>query len=85
MARRKALFQAQNQHSNASRDASTRTQLSAREYYNERYNKVDKKHQSTCLYADITNLHIDRIEGLWREYVTSSVFCVIILLTLSIL
>ncbi|MCJ1250100.1 hypothetical protein MMC30_007326 [Trapelia coarctata] len=68
MARRKAPLQAQDRHPNLSHDASTGTKLSAREYYNHRYKKVDKKHRSACLYADVTNLHIDRIEGLWREY-----------------
>lgn len=83
MARQKAPFQAPNGH-NASHDTSAGTQLSAREYYNERYEKVDKKHRSICLY-DVTNLRIDYIEGLWRESIISSVFRVIILLTLSVL
>ena len=68
MARRKALLHAQQQYANSSHASpSTRSPLSAREYYNARYEKVDKSHQSTTLYADVTNSHIDRLEGLWRE------------------
>ena len=68
MARRKVLLHAQKQNANSSRASpSTRSQLSAREYYNARYEKVDKSHRSTTLYADVTNSHIDRLEGLWRE------------------
>ena len=68
MARRKALLHAQQQHANSSHASpSTRSPLSAREYYNARYEKVDKSHRLTTLYADVTNLHIDRLEGLWRE------------------
>ena len=40
----------------------------AHDYYNDQYHQVDRRHQSTGLYADTTNTHIDRIEGLWREY-----------------
>ncbi len=29
--------------------------------------RLTKSHRSTGLYADTTNLHIDRIEDLWRE------------------
>lgn len=85
MARRKASFQAQNRHSNSSHDVPTGIKLSAREYYNQRFEKVDKNHRSTSLYADRINFHIDRIEELWRESVTFSVRSVVILLTLSIL
>ena len=68
MARRKALLHAQKQDANLSyASPSKRSQLSAREYYNARYEKVDKSHRSTTLYADVTNSHIDRLEGLWRE------------------
>ena len=42
MARRKAPLQAQIQQSSSCRDVSTGTKLSAREYYNHRYKKVDK-------------------------------------------
>ncbi len=68
MARRKALLHTQRQDTNSSHaPTSTRSQLSAREYYNARYEKVDKCHRLTTLYADVTNSHIDRLEGLWRE------------------
>ena len=70
MARRKALLHAQHQHANSSHASpSTRSPLSVREYYNARYEKVDKSHRLTTLYADVTNSHIDRLEGLWRECV----------------
>jgi hypothetical protein len=69
MPRRKALLHAQNQDSNSGLNNSTSTgsKLTAREYYNARYENVNKKHRSTSLYADVTKSHIDRLEGLWRE------------------
>ncbi len=85
MARRKAPFQAQNRHPNSSHDVLTEIKLSTQEYYNQRFEKVDKNHRSTSLYADTINFHIDRIEELWRESVTFNVRSVMILLTLSIL
>ena len=66
MVRRKAPLQAQNQHRNSSHESSAGIKFSAREYYNQRFEKIDKNHRSTTLYADTTNFHIDRIEGLWR-------------------
>ena len=69
MARRKPLLQPLQQASNPPRDASqaTTTKLSNREYYNTRYEKVDKNHRSTTLYEASTDLHINRQERLWRE------------------
>lgn len=58
----KASF-ARNMSSNESK-----SKLSAREYWNERVQKVDKDYKSTELYADTTDKQIDRMEGLWREY-----------------
>lgn len=67
MARRIAL-QGRTKDATLPHDTSTSTRtLSAREYYNTRYEEVDKNHPSTTLYADTTNWHIDRLEGLWRE------------------
>jgi len=43
--------------------------MSTRDYYNRRYKEVDKKRRATGLYEDSIKLHINRIEGLWREYV----------------
>lgn len=64
MARRKALLQAQQQDANSSHAPnSTRSRLLARKYYNARYEKVDKSHRSTILYADVINSHIDRLEN----------------------
>lgn len=60
MARRKTILHTQGQ--------DPKSKVSAREYYNKRYEEVDKKYRSTGPYADITNLYINRIEGLWRVY-----------------
>ncbi|KAL9127453.1 MAG: hypothetical protein Q9217_003670 [Psora testacea] len=70
MARRKTLPPALQQASNLRQDASTATtrELSDREYYNTRYEEVDRNHRSTTLYEVSTDLHIDRQERLWREY-----------------
>lgn len=43
-----------------------KSKVSWRDYYNKIYEEVNKKHRSTGLYADTTNLHINRIEDLWR-------------------
>lgn len=55
--------------------ASTTTQsptakghVSARDYYNRRYKEVDKKRRITGLYEDSTESHMNRMEGLWKEY-----------------
>ena len=65
MIRRKAVPHAPKQDASLSYVSPfKRSQLSAREYYNARYEKVDKSHRSTTLYADVINSHIDRLEGL---------------------
>jgi len=46
--------------------------VSARDYYNRRYKEVDKKRRSTGLYEDSTESHMNRMEGLWKEYVGCS-------------
>lgn len=43
--------------------------VSARDYYNRRYEEVDKKRRCTGLYEDFTESHMNRMKGLWREYV----------------
>ena len=69
MARRKVLY------CNGRKAAITPLSLSmkdlgsTREYYNRRYNEVDKKRRSTGLYEDSTKCHRDRMKVLWREYV----------------
>ena len=86
MARRKALPHVQQHNANSSHASPTTiSQLSAREYYSARYEKVDNSHQSTTLYTDVTNQHIDRFEGLWSERVTSSMDFTVVLLTFLIL
>ena len=86
MARRKALLHPQRQDANSSHPStSTRSPLSAREYYNARYEKIDRCHRSTTLYADVINSYIVRLEGLWREWVISSLKLKVVLLRLLIL
>ena len=41
--------------------------LSTREYYNQRYDNVDKNRGSTTTYADDTKSAVARMERLWRE------------------
>lgn len=69
MARRKKLPYAPQQASNLTHDASKATtrNLSDREYYNTRYEEVDKNHRSTTLFEPSTDLQIDRQERLWKE------------------
>lgn len=83
MIRRKATLQAQHQHSNSSHELFTETKLFAREYYNQRFEKIDKTHRSITLYTDIINFHIDRIERLWRRSISFHVHFLMILLTSS--
>ena len=80
---RKTLLQAQNQHLSSSHESSAGIMFSAREYYNQRFEKIDKNHWSTTLYADTTNFHIDRIEGLWRRSISFTVPFLMIVLTSS--
>lgn len=42
--------------------------VSARDYYNRRYQELDKKRRSTGPYEATTESHINRMEGLWKEY-----------------
>ena len=81
MARRKAFLHVQKQNPNGAQNASTspKGKVSVREYYNKRYEEVDKKQRSIGLYADTTNLHIAWIEGLWREYVTTCCSYIVVL------
>ncbi len=41
--------------------------LEAREYYNGRFEEVDKNHKSTFKYAESTEESIARMEGAWRK------------------
>ena len=86
MTRRKALLYAQKQDANLSYVSfSKRSQLLVREYYNARYEKVDKSHRLMTLYVDVTNSHIDRLEDLWREWVTFNITSTVVVLSLLIL
>ena len=65
MARRKIPLHAPRQDPKGTPNPSSspKGKVSARDYYNKRYKKVDKKHRSILgLYVDTTNSYIDRIE-----------------------
>lgn len=83
MIRRKALFQAQNQHSNSSHESSAENKLSAQKYYNQRFEKIDKNHRLITFYVDTINFHIDRIERLWKRSISFNVQFLMTLLTSS--
>jgi len=69
MTRRKAPRYARRAASTASDSPTAKDHVSARDYYNRRYKEVDKKRRATGLYEDSTKSHMNRMEGLWREYV----------------
>jgi len=69
MVRRKVPRQALRVASSATHSLTAKDHVSAREYYNRRYEEVDKKRRSTGLYEDSTESYINRMEGLWKEYV----------------
>ena len=41
--------------------------LTAREYYNDRFEEVDKNHKSTFKYAESTEESIACMKGVWRK------------------
>ncbi|KAI9889352.1 MAG: hypothetical protein M1814_005520 [Vezdaea aestivalis] len=65
MARRKAGYTLPGKKQNSTQAS---TNLSSREYYEQRYNKVANNHEPLDLYAESTTSHINRLEKLWREY-----------------
>ncbi len=69
MARRKALRPAHRIASTASLSPAAKDNVFPHDYYNRRYKEVDKKRRSTGLYENFTESHMNRMEGLWREYV----------------
>lgn len=69
MARRKILRYAPSTASTATRSPPAKDVVSARDYYNRRYKEVDRSRQSTGLYKKSTESHINRMEGLWKQYV----------------
>ncbi len=69
MVRRKVPCHAPRAASSTSQSLTAKDHVSARDYYNRRYKEVDKKRRSTGLYEESTESHINRMEGLWREYV----------------
>jgi hypothetical protein len=48
-------------------DYPSNTALEAREYYNDRFEEVDKNHKSTFKYAESTEESIARMEGVWGK------------------
>jgi len=69
MVRRKVLRHAPQAASSTAHSPTAKDHVSARDYYNRRYKEVDKKRRSTGLYEESTESHMNRMEGLWREYV----------------
>jgi len=69
MVRRKVPSHARRAASTTSQSPIAKDRVSACDYYNRRYKEVDKKRRSTGLYEESTESHINRMEGLWREYV----------------
>ena len=69
MVRRKAPRHAPRAACTTSHSPTAEHCVSARDYYNRRYKEVDKKRRSTGLYEDSTESHMNRMEGLWKEYV----------------
>ncbi len=69
MVRRKVPRHAPWATSTTSQSLTAKSHVSARDYYNRRYKEVDKKRRATGLYEESTESHINRMEGLWREYV----------------
>ncbi|KAL9606939.1 MAG: hypothetical protein Q9167_008096, partial [Letrouitia subvulpina] len=70
MARHKVLHYNPQAASSTSKSPSAKEHGSTGEYYNRRYKEVDKKRRCMRLYEDSTESYRDRMEKLWREYVT---------------
>ncbi len=69
MVRRKVLRPPPRAASSTAHSPTVKDHVSARDYYNRRYKEVDKKRRSTGLYEESTESHMNRMEGLWKEYV----------------
>ena len=67
MGRRRTPILLPQQQANEVPNESLGPHLSTREYYNQRYNRVEKTHKSITCYADDTKSAIARMERLWRE------------------
>ena len=74
MARRKVSPSTPHAAPSTSQSPSAQDRRSTREYYNRRYEEMDRKRWCTRLYEDSTESHRDRMEGLWREYVVMQQF-----------
>ncbi|KAG8531641.1 uncharacterized protein KY384_003272 [Bacidia gigantensis] len=68
MVRRKVPHHAPRAASTTSHSPTAKDHVSARDYYKRRYEEMDKKRRSTGLYEDSTKSHMNRMEGLWKEY-----------------
>ena len=69
MVRRKVPRYGPQAASSTATSPTSKDRVSARDYYNRRYEEVDKKRRCRGLYEGSTESHRDRMEGLWREYV----------------
>ena len=69
MVRRKVPRHGPQTTSSTANSPTSKDHLSARDYYNRRYEEVDKKRRCRGLYEGSTESHRDRMEALWREYV----------------
>ena len=67
MGRRRRQVPPHEQKAEGASDDSPGPRLSTREYYNQRYDKIDQHRGSTTTYADDTKGAIARMERLWRE------------------
>ena len=83
MARRKVSPYTRQAAPSTSQSPSVKDYGSAREYYNRRYEEVDKKRRYAGLYEDSTKSHRDRMERLWREYATYT--CLMLVWSLHLL
>lgn len=69
MVRRRVPHHAPQAASSPANPPTSKDHVSARDYYNRRYEEVDKKRRCRGLYEGSTESHRDRMEGLWKEYV----------------
>ncbi len=66
---RKALRLAHHIIFTASLSSTAKNNVFSHDYYNQRYKEMNKKHQSINLYENFTELHMNRMKDLWKEYV----------------
>ena len=69
MVRRKVPHHAPQAASSTAHSPTTKDHVFTRDYSNRRYKEMDKKRRCTGVYEDSTESQMNRMEGLWREYV----------------